>query len=108
QSGQSLKRGIAFVGDYGTGKTLLASDVARVAVENGWTFIYVKEPAELSEALRYAQQYQPVVVFAEDADRIAGPERTATVNALLNQLDGIDGKAARIMTIVTSNAPDKI
>ncbi len=65
-AGESLKRGVAFVGNYGVGKTLLASHVARAATANGWTFIYVKNPIELQEALRYAQQYQPVVVFVED------------------------------------------
>ncbi len=106
--GESLKRGVAFVGEYGVGKTLLASHVARAATAAGWTFIYVKNSAELPMALRYAQQYQPVVVFAEDVDRIAGLERTESVNQLLNQLDGIDGKAVKIMTIVTSNHADRI
>lgn len=106
--GESLKRSILFTGNYGVGKTLLASHVARVATAAGWTFIYVKEPKELPEALRYAQQYQPVVVFAEDVDRIAGLARTDEVNNLLNQLDGIDSKSAQIMTILTSNHPDQI
>lgn len=106
--GESLKRGILFAGNYGVGKTLLASHIARVATKAGWTFIYVKDSDELPVALRYAQQYQPVVVFTEDVDRVAGPERTNEVNELLNQLDGIDSKSAKIMTILTSNHPDQI
>ncbi len=106
--GESLKRGVLFAGNYGVGKTMLASHIARVATKAGWTFIYVKDSEELPEALRYAQQYQPVVVFAEDVDRIAGKERTDDVNELLNQLDGIDNKTAKIMTILTSNHPDRI
>lgn len=106
--GESLKRGVLFAGDYGVGKTLLASHIARVATAAGWTFIYVKDSTELPEALRYAQQYQPVVVFAEDIDRVAGLERTDEVNELLNQLDGIDGKGTKIMTILTSNHPDQV
>lgn len=108
QMGEPLKRGILFAGNYGVGKTMLASHIARVATAAGWTFIYVKDSEELPEALRYAQQYQPVVVFAEDVDRVAGLERTDDVNELLNQLDGIDSKMAKIMTILTSNHPDKI
>jgi transitional endoplasmic reticulum ATPase len=108
EMGESLKRGVLFAGNYGTGKTLLASHIARIATAAGWTFIYVKDSEELPEALRYAQQYQPVVVFAEDVDRIAGPERTEDVNELLNQLDGIDSKTAKIMTVLTSNHPDQI
>lgn len=108
EMGESLKRSAAFVGHYGGGKTLLASHIARVATENGWTFMYVKDAKELPMALQYAQQYQPVVVFAEDVDRIAGLERTDDVNDLLNQLDGIDSKSSQIMTIVTSNHPERI
>ena len=90
--GENLKRGVLFAGNYGTGKTLLASYVVREAVANGWTFIYVKNSAELPYALRYAQRYQPVVVFAEDVDRVAGLERTEAVNNLLNQLDGVEDR----------------
>jgi transitional endoplasmic reticulum ATPase len=106
--GENLKRGVLFAGNYGTGKTLLASYVAREATANGWTFIYVKNSAELPYALHYAQRYQPVVVFAEDVDRVAGLERTESVNSLLNQLDGVDSKSAQIMTILTSNHMEKV
>lgn len=106
--GESLKRGVLFAGKYGTGKTMMASFVAREAVLRGWTFIYVKNSAELPYALKYAQKYQPVVVFAEDVDRVAGLERTDAVNSLLNQLDGVDSKNAQIMTILTSNHMDKV
>ncbi|MBS3903183.1 MAG: ATP-binding protein [Anaplasmataceae bacterium] len=107
-TGESLKRGLLFAGEYGVGKTLLASYIARIATANGWTFIYVKDAKQLPLALRYAKQFQPVVVFAEDVDRVAGPERTNAVNELLNQLDGIDSKAAEIMTILTTNHPDQV
>jgi len=106
--GESLKRGILFAGTYGTGKTMLASAVATVAVQCGWTFIYVKEPRELPLALAYARKFQPVVVFCEDVDRVAGKERSNDVNNLLNQLDGVDSKSAQIMTILTSNHSNKV
>lgn len=106
--GKSLKRGVLFAGEYGVGKTLLASYIARESTAAGWTFIYVKNPAELPQALRWAVQYQPVVVFVEDIERVAGLDRTTQVNELLNQLDGIDGKASEILTVLTSNHPDKI
>lgn len=108
EMGESLKRGVLFAGNFGVGKTMLASHIARVANEFGWTFIYVKDAEELPEALCYAQQYQPVVVFAEDVDRVAGIKRTKKVNELLNQLDGVDSKSAKIMTILTSNHPEQI
>lgn len=106
--GEPLKRGVLFAGDYGTGKTMLASYIGREAVHNNWTFIYVKDARELPLALRYAQRLQPCVVFAEDVDRIAGGERTNSVNNLLNQLDGIDNKSTEIMTVLTSNHPEQI
>ena len=108
EMGESLKRGVLFAGNYGTGKTMLASYIAREATSRGWTFIYVKNSAELPFALKYAQKYQPVVVFAEDVDRVAGLERTESVNNLLNQLDGVDSKNAQIMTILTSNHSDRV
>lgn len=107
-AGESLKRGVLFAGQYGVGKTMLASYIAQFAVKHGWTFIYVKDSEELPYALRYAQRYQPVIVFAEDVDRIAGEERTHEVNNLLNQLDGVDSKSAQIMTILTSNHSNKV
>lgn len=103
-----LKRGALLAGPYGTGKTLTAGWVARIAQENGWTFIYVPEVDELAEALRFAVDYQPVVVFAEDIDRAAGMDRTDQVNVLLNALDGVDSKGQDIMTILTSNHADQI
>jgi hypothetical protein len=106
--GESLKRGILFAGRYGTGKTMLASHIAQVAIQNGWTFIYVKESKELPQALKYAQKFQPVVVFAEDVDRVAGLQRTDSVNNLLNELDGVDSKSAQIMTILTSNHSSQV
>lgn len=108
KQGESLKRGVLFAGQYGVGKTMLASYIAQYAVSQGWTFIYVKNSRELPYALRYAQKYQPVVVFAEDVERVAGSERTDEVNNLLNQLDGVDSKSAQIMTVLTSNHSDKV
>lgn len=106
--GESLKRGVLFAGDYGTGKTMLANYLARTATAAGWTFIYVKDSSELQEALWYAEAYQPVVVFAEDIDRVAGAHRSDDVNILLNQLDGIDAKVSKIMTILTTNHPNQV
>lgn len=108
ENGIPLKRGALLAGKFGTGKTLTANWVARVAVENGWTFIYVTDVEELAAALKFAQAYQPAVVFAEDIDRMAGLERTDEVNDLLNMLDGIGNKGVEIITILTSNKPDLI
>lgn len=108
KAGIPLKRGTLLAGVYGTGKTLTANLVAREAVQNGWTFVYVTNVHELARALRFAQEFQPAVVFAEDVDRAAGSERTEDVNDLLNVLDGIGSKAGEIATILTSNHPESI
>lgn len=107
-SGVPLKRGALLGGVYGTGKTLTADYVARIAIQHGWTYFYLPDINELAEGLRFAQHFQPCVVFAEDIDRLAGMDRTDAVNELLNTIDGIGSKSDRIMTIVTSNHPEQI
>ena len=56
EEGLSLKRGVGLIGEYGMGKTLLASYIAYIATRHGWTFIYVKNAAELRKqfASRFA------------------------------------------------------
>lgn len=109
KAGIPLKRGALLAGVYGTGKTLTANMVAREATQHGWTFIYVTEAGELAEALRFAQQFQPAVVFAEDIDAtVSGHERTDEINELLNTLDGIGSKSDETITIMTSNHPESI
>lgn len=107
-AGTPLKRGILLAGPYGTGKTLAAMQIARECQMHGWTFLYIKQANELAQALMFAQGFQPCVVFCEDVDRIAGIERSDDVNDLLNSLDGIDGKAVEVMTILTSNHAENI
>lgn len=101
----SLKRGILLEGPYGVGKTLTATVSARKCVENGWTFIYLKNVAELPRALHFAQNYQPAVIFAEDIDQVLSDpdERDEEVNAILNSMDGIDTKGTEIITVLTTN-----
>ena len=102
-SGIPLKRGILAAGTYGTGKSLLARATAKIGTENGWTFIYIKNAAELPYAVNFAQAYQPCVVFAEDVDRFVAGERTEEMDQILNTLDGIDNKQQELMVILTSN-----
>ncbi len=108
KAGESVKTSVLAAGEYGVGKTLLANYVAKEAAKYGWTVIYVKEPGELEEALTYARLYEPAVLLVEDVDRVAGEERTAEVNSLINTIDGVDGKTAQIMTIYTTNHPEAI
>lgn len=102
-----LKRGILLHGRYGTGKSLTARWVAQTCVENGWTFILLDKVQGLRAALEFANRYSPAVVFAEDIDRVAS-ERDESANDLINVIDGVLSKRAEIMTVLTTNFPEKL
>ncbi len=104
-----LKRGILLEGPYGVGKTLTAFVTAKKCVENGWTFIYIKQARDLDRAIAMAKQYQPCVIFAEDLDSaVEGNDRTDEINAILNTIDGIDAKGHEVMVVVTTNHVENI
>ena len=100
-----LKRGILLEGPYGVGKTLTATVTAKKCTENGWTFIYLEKVDELPQALEFARQYQPSVIFAEDIDQVlANPDkRDEAVNDILNSIDGIESKGVEVITVLTTN-----
>lgn len=102
-----LKRGILLEGPYGTGKSLLARDIASKANGHDWTFILVTKSEALEYALRFAKMYQPAVVFAEDIDRITD-NRNDGANSLLNYIDGVVGKNDEIIVCLTTNYAHKI
>jgi len=102
-----LKRGILREGPYGCAMSLTARQVAREANANGWTFINVATAQALKPALRFAKMYQPCVLFTEDIDRIA-EDRNEGANDLINMIDGVVGKNDEIITVLTTNFPEKI
>ena len=102
-----LKRGILLEGKYGTGKTLTARVSAKVATDNGWTFIMLNRSQGLADALKFAKNYQPCVIFAEDIDRAADRDNE-DVNDLVNLLDGLDTKSSEIMCVLTTNFLENI
>lgn len=102
--GISLKRGILLEGPFGVGKTLTAHVTAKKCEENGWTFIYIRTVEDLSDAIEYARQYQPAVVFGEDLDQVLdNNDRDEAVNEILNTIDGIDAKGTEIIVVLTTN-----
>lgn len=105
QNGIKVKRGILLGGDYGTGKTLAAMVAAKIAQDNGITYIYTPHADELGDAIAFAKQYQSpaCVVFCEDIDRTVTGERTVAMDDVLNILDGIDTKNENIITVLTTN-----
>lgn len=101
-----LKRGVLLYGPYGTGKTLIAHATSRVAVDNGWTFMYVMD--DLEKGLETALQYQPCVVFYEDIDRIAADRKSDASHNLINLMDGVLSKNSEVMLVLTTNEVTKI
>jgi transitional endoplasmic reticulum ATPase len=103
-----LKRGALLWGEYGTGKTLSALVTAKIAQDNGWTFIMLDDPKGLVQALEMAKLYQPAVVFAEDIDRVVVRDRNDAANDILNTIDGAVQKNSEIITVLTTNHIDRI
>ena len=102
--GIPLKRGVIMGGPYGTGKTLTAYKLAKLCVENKWTFLYLEDVRDLDLAISFAKLYEPCVLFAEDIDRAtAGGSREAGFDKILNTIDGIESKNCEIMVVLTTN-----
>jgi len=106
--GIPLKRGILLEGTYGTGKTLTADVLAKMCVENGWTFLYLDDIRDLDLTLGIANYYAPCVVFGEDVDKITSGGRTVDMDKLFNAVDGVEGKGREIVTVLTTNSVGNI
>ena len=82
------------VGDYGSGKTELALDLAWTATEQaGWSFMVVDSVLDLPAAVRIAQHYSSeqhgFVLFAEDVDSANSEDLR---HAIQYALDGAEAK----------------
>jgi hypothetical protein len=103
------KRTYLFIGTYGTGKTETAMRVGEYAAMNKTTFIYVPNPEDFKEVLKKASDFQKVVIFVEDVDKLAeGQDRTEEINDMLNLLDGVETKNKNIKIIFTTNHQEEI
>jgi transitional endoplasmic reticulum ATPase len=105
--GIPLKYGCLLEGKYGTGKTLLAFKLAKDAVNNGWSFVYLKDPSLLAETLRMGKVVDRsghgVIVFVEDIDQVTRGNRDSAMQDILNTLDGGDTKDMNVITLFTTN-----
>lgn len=102
--GIPLRRGVLLYGPPGCGKTLLGSNTAKKATDNGWTFITVTNASAFKTAIQFAKNYQPAVVFVEDINRIMAGKRTAAFDEILNTIQGISSnKAEQLIVMVTTN-----
>jgi len=96
-------QGVLLTGKYGTGKTLAALITAHKAQQNGVTFLQLKHANQLPQALIFIKPYTKAVVFVEDLDRIAGGQRDAKLDNLMNTFDGMDSKSDELIKLATTN-----
>ena len=108
KNGIPLKRGILLEGKYGTGKTMTAYVTAKLALKNGFTFIMVEDARDLEHIIKMARRYEPCVIFCEDIDRVLSKDRTISMDALLNTIDGFNSKGSEIMLVMTTNHVEDI
>ena len=106
--GIPAKRGVLCSGMYGTGKTLTAYVAAHLCEQVGRTFVYVEKADELKDAVRFASQYQPSMIFCEDIDRVTSGSRDEDIDSILNIIDGIESKESDLMVILTTNNSQSI
>ena len=107
EQGLDIKLGVLMEGPYGTGKTLTAFWLGKIAREYGWTFMYVKNCKNSAKALKIAENYarngNGVIIFTEDIDQIVRGKRDQNIQDIVNTLDGGDTKNLPIISIFTTN-----
>ena len=122
--GASLPKGALLVGPPGTGKTLLAQAVAGEAKVpffsiSGSEFVEMfvgMGAAKVRDLFKQAQEKAPCIVFIDEIDTIGkkreggmggNDEREQTLNQLLTEMDGFDGKKG-VVILAATNRPDSL
>ncbi|PSC74189.1 ATP-dependent zinc metalloprotease [Micractinium conductrix] len=118
--GAKMPSGVLLSGPPGTGKTLLARAVAG---EAGVPFFAVsasefvelfvgRGAARIRELFAEARKKAPCVVFIDELDAVGGKrgiglneERDQTLNQLLTELDGFEGRPG-VLLLAATNRPD--
>ena len=123
--GATMPKGALLVGPPGTGKTLLAQAVAGEAQVpffsiSGSEFVEMfvgMGAAKVRDLFKQAQEKAPCIVFIDEIDTIGkkrdnggiggNDEREQTLNQLLTEMDGFDGKKG-VVILAATNRPDTL
>lgn len=123
--GANLPKGVLLVGPPGTGKTLLARAVAGEANVpffsiSGSEFVQMfvgMGAAKVRDLFKQAQEKAPCIVFIDEIDTIgkkrddsgfnSNDEREQTLNQLLSEMDGFDGKEG-VVILAATNRPESL
>ena len=123
--GANLPKGALLVGPPGTGKTLLARAVAGEAKVpffsiSGSEFVQMfvgMGAAKVRDLFKQAQEKAPCIVFIDEIDTIgkkrdssgfnSNDEREQTLNQLLTEMDGFDGKEG-VVILAATNRPESL
>lgn len=120
--GGKIPRGILLNGPPGTGKTLLAKVTAQECDANfihssGSDFVEVfvgVGAKRVREIFKQARDMAPCILFIDEIDAVAGKrgmdnnsEREQTLNQLLVELDGFNGRE-NVLVIAATNQIDKL
>ncbi|MGC6511013.1 MAG: ATP-dependent zinc metalloprotease FtsH [Myxococcota bacterium] len=124
--GGKIPKGVLLVGPPGTGKTLLARAIAGEADvpffrASGSDFVelYVGVGASrVRDLFKKAREQAPCIIFVDELDAIGktrqsasigggSEEREQTLNQILVELDGFDGRSGIIM-IAATNRPESL
>ena len=123
--GATLPKGALLVGPPGTGKTLLAKAVAGEAKVpffsiSGSEFVEMfvgMGAAKVRDLFKQANDKAPCIVFIDDIDTIGkkrdgggisgNDEREQTLNQLLAEMDGFDGRKG-VVILAATNRPESL
>ena len=123
--GASMPKGILLVGPPGTGKTMLAKAVAGEAnvpffSMSGSEFVEMfvgMGAAKVRDLFQQANEKAPCIVFIDEIDTVGkkrdgggfsgNDEREQTLNQLLAEMDGFDGKKG-VVILAATNRPDSL
>lgn len=122
--GASLPKGALLVGPPGTGKTLIARAVAGEAkvpffAISGSEFVQMfvgMGAAKVRDLFKQANEKAPCIIFIDEIDAIGkkrdsayggNDEREQTLNQLLTEMDGFDGRKG-VVILAATNRPEML